>query len=514
MKYTAAQLAAMTREEKQRLLDLIAEKKRRDRDARPAYKPNAGQLPVHASTAILRAVFSGNGAGKTAMASHEAVWALQGYNPISGQHTPVPCRVYVVLDKPDKVETTWMPELRKWFNFRPEQFVKQGKPYVNRINGDNGSFIQFLFHEQEALTFESIEGDVFIFDEPPPRHVYVGLRRAGRTKGRQARYLIIGTPLAAPWLRTDIYEPWQRGEAPETECFKFGTVVNQPNLADNYIEQFSAVLSEKEKRIRLEGEFFDLEGLALAHLFKRSSHVIARSDWQWDKLNPCVVAIDPHPNKKHVAILLGADKSGLVYIKELAAKATPRDFARALKAWYRDYRIIDIVCDSLGSADMTGGEGFKSFIQVLREEGVTARATTFEDKDDESWIQRIQDALFIPTEPNNFGQCLPKLRVLEGNIGVIGDFETVQWVKVRNLDEYKPKLDISNKDYLACLKYALATNLYVDKPAKNRPHYRAEPAYGLSLRRDKIKLNSKSLLNRGQSPGKRAGSSFHQDDDD
>jgi hypothetical protein len=326
-----------------------------------------------------------------------------------------------------------------------------------QISFDNGSFITFLFHDQEPMSFESLEGDVFIFDEPPPRHVYVALRRAGRTKGRTARYVIIGTPLSAPWLRKEIFEPWAKGEAPDTECFKFGTAVNKDNLAEGFIEQFGSVLSEKEKRIRLEGEFFDLDGLALAHLFHRHKHIIPRKEW--DTSHPVVIAIDPHPHKNHVAVLLGADPQGLVYIKELSRKMLARDFARELKQWYRGFRVVDIVCDSLGSAEMTGGEGFKSFIEVLNEEGVRARATRFEEKSDADWIERIQNVLALPIEPDSFGSLTPTLRIMEGNVGIVGDIETVQWAKFRNLDEYKPTLDIGAKDFLACLKYALACNL-------------------------------------------------------
>jgi hypothetical protein len=496
----AAKLASLSKEEKLRLYDLLQEKKRRARESRAVYAPNTGQLPVHLSKKILRAVFSGNGAGKTAMAVNEAKWAVEGVNPITGANTAVPCRVYVVLDKPDKVEQTWLPEIKKWLNLKPEQLHKKGKPYISSISFDNGSFINFLFHDQEPMSFESIEGDVFIFDEPPPRHVYVALRRGGRTKGRQARYLIIGTPLAAPWLRTDIYEPWVKGETTDTECFRFGTTVNQANLAENYIEQFSSVLSEKEKRIRLEGEFFDLEGLALSHLFRRETHVVAM---EWNPDWPCVVAIDPHPTKKHVAVLLGASPTGLVYLKEFTAKLTARPFARALKDFYKGYRLLDIVCDSLGAAEMTGGEGFKSFIGILQEEGVRVRSTTYDDKNDEDWIQRIQECLVIPEEADGFGHRTPKLRILSGNVGVIGDIETVQWVKYRNVDEFKPKLDIGHKDYLACLKYALATNLNHTKK-KGTAYYHAKPVYGTDIRPrvDAPKVGSAKLGLKGK-PGKR-----------
>lgn len=473
-------LASLSKEDKLKLLDALAEKKRRAKEKRTAFAPNAGQLPVLQSRAILRAVFAGNGGGKTALGANIALACAAGSDPWLDEHTPVPARIIVVLDKPDKVDSTWLPEVKKWYSLKPEQLHKDGKPYINRITFDNASFIRFMFHDQEPMSFESIEADLVIFDEPPPRHVYVALRRAGRTKGRQARFVIIGTPISAPWLRTDIYEPWSKGEAPDTECFRFGTDVNKDNLADGYMEQFGAVLTEKEKRIRLWGEFFDLDGLALSHLFKRDTHIIAPSELEWDKSWPCVVSIDPHPNKKHVAILLGATPYGLVYLKEIAAKALPKDFARMIKDMMAHHRVIDIVCDSLGQADYTGGEGFMSFIQVLQREGVRVRATSYKDKSDEDWITRIQDVLAIPEEPNNFGQRLPKLRLLSGNVGIIGDIETVQWAKYRNLDEYKATLDIGAKDYLACLKYALATNLHVKKE-KDRAYYYTKPMYGLNV---------------------------------
>lgn len=477
---TPEELKLLGRDEKLRLLDLIAEKRRRERERKDHYLPNPGQLPVHQSTHILRAVFSGNGGGKTALGANEAKWALDGYNPVTNTFTKVPCRVVVVLDRPDKVADVWLPELRKWMDVPEDQLRKNGKPYVTQLVRRNGSTLTFMFHEQEPLAFESMEADVFIFDEPPPRHVYVGLRRAGRTRGRKARYLIIGTPLAQAWMRKEIYEPWSRGEAPDTMCFKFGTEVNKANLAEGYIESFAAVLSEKERRIRLHGEFFDLDGLALAHLFNRDVHVVSPVALdEWQSRYPCVVSIDPHPTKPHHAILLGADKTGLLVLKEMSAKLPARPFARKLKEWMKDFRLVDIVCDSLGSAEGTGGEGFKSFIQVLKEEGIQVRPTTFDDKKDADWIERIRDVLLIPENPDSFGRSLPKLRVLETCVGTISDIENVQWTKIRNMDEFKPTLDISNKDFLSCLKYALACNLTPDRK-KHKAYVRTQPvaAYG------------------------------------
>lgn len=440
------------------LLDALDEQQRRLREQAATYTPNEGQQRVHASLAQTRAVFSGNGAGKSALAVNEALWFVKGFNPITKQFSPVPSRIIVLLDSPDKVETQWLPELQKWTNLKADQLHKNGKHFIQEITFDNGSHILFFSHHQDALTFESIEADVIICDEPPPRHIYVALRRGLRKKGSAPRVLIVGTPISSAWMRKEILEPWSKGELKDTECFVFPTEVNRKNLAENYIENFEKILTEKEKRIRLHGEFFDLEGLALAHLWNPFVHEI--EPFEWPESNQCVVAIDPHPAKAHHAVLLGVDRDGyLYYLKELKEKCLAREFARRLKTWARGFRVVDWVSDSLGSSEYTGGEGFKSFIAVLNEEGINVRPTTWNEKNDEDFINRIQDALVIPELANNFGQRLPKLRVFRGNHGIINDVNNAQWIKIKNSDDYKPKLDISDKDFLSCVKYALATNL-------------------------------------------------------
>lgn len=448
-------IQALSRQQKLDMLDALDEKKRRQQERRAAYLPNVGQSLVHLSRQKVRLVLAGNGGGKTALGVNEVLAFANGWNPWTKETTVVPARIIVVLDKPDKVETVWLPEIKKWYPLKAEQLHKRGKPYYSAISFDNGSELIFMFWDQEPMTFESLELDVAVFDEPPPRHIYISLRRGGRKKGTNPRFLIIGTPLSAPWLRTDIYEPWSRGDAPDTECFRYGTRVNEANLADGYIESFSRVLTEKEKAVRLEGAFFDLDGLALAHLFDRSVHLIPQPRWptNW----PTIVVIDPAMAKAHVAILVGITKDDqLVYLKELSAKCPPREFARRLKEMYAGYRVVDIVCDSMGSSELTGGDGLLSFIRVLNEEGIRCRATSYDEKQDEAFIQMIQDVLALPLEPNNFGKIEPRLKIVATCSGIIADVETVCWEKIRNSEDHKPKLSIAKKDFLACLKYALA----------------------------------------------------------
>jgi len=450
-------LSQLSKEEKLKLYDTLQKKKQLAKASRDTFKPHPGQLPVLKSEKYIRLVTAGNGYGKTALAVNHALYAVNGYQPYWKKHTKAPSVGIVVLDNPLKVKEVWIKELDKWCNLTEVEQLKNGKPYVNELVFKNGSRIIFMFHEQEDMIFESMEMDWVIYDEPPPRNIFIALSRGQRNKSSKPWQLIIGTPLAAAWLRQEVFEPWERGERDDVECFRGSTEQNKQNLSDGYMEQFSRLLTEEEKKIRLEGQWFDLGGLALKHLIKPELHYVSPYPWHHD--DPVIIAIDPHPSKAHVAIALGKNKYGRKYaIGELAAKATARDFALKLHEWSRGWKVADIVVDSLGSADTTGGEGFASFIQVLKDCGIKCRATTFEEKDDESWIDRIRSVLEIPQTPDNFGQTLPGLQIFRNCPNLIKDIENVAWLKYKNLDMNKPKLDISHKDYLACLKYALAAD--------------------------------------------------------
>lgn len=459
---TKEQLASMSKEEKILYLEAVKEKARRKKANKLAYSPNKGQLQIHKSEASEVFVFSGNGFGKTTLLVNEVLWAAQGYNPIKEIHTKAPANIIMVLDSPEKIESKILPEIKKWYNLKDDQLHKKGKPYYSEIHFPNGSKITFMFFDQDDLKYEGIDDIDFVAsDEPMPRSRYVALYRGLRGKGTNPKVLIVGTPISQQWLRTEVYEPWLNGDRPGTECFRGDTEDNRENLREGYIEEFASKLSEEEKEVRLRGGFFDAGRLALAHLFDRKTHVVPALDIpsNW----PAVVACDPHPSKNHIAILLVANPHGeLLYVKELSSKLPPREFAAQLKEWYRGYRVVDIICDSLGATPMSGGDGNKTFIQVLNEGGVRARATTFKEKSDEDFIQKLQEVLVLPLNADNFGRKIPKLRIFEGNYGIIRDVENATWQRIKGTEENKPKLEIGNRDYLACLKYALSTNLRFD----------------------------------------------------
>jgi hypothetical protein len=494
MKLTKEQLASLTKEQKLKLVEAIQEKKRRALAAKPAFKPHPGQLRVIQSKALERYLFCGNGFGKSAMLVNELDWAAKGYNPITGEHSPVPAKICLIIDTPEKIEEI-VTEYRRWHVVRDDQLHKKGRAYWSSITYDNGSTVTVMTHEVSDLKPEGSQWTHVFADEPPPQWLFNAVFRGGRIKGRPMRTFMAGTPVKAAWLRTEVYDPWVDGELPYVECFTGDSDENRENLEEGWLDRFAAKLDDKERRIRLKGEFFDLEGVALAHLLKPQVHILP-AEATWNPENPCVLVFDPAPAKAHVAVVLGVDENDLVYVvDEYKEKANARRYVESIidLGWFSKYRIMDIVYDSLGNTENLMGESYKPFgvilNEVLKENGLgRARATNHDEKSDEDFIERIRDVLVIPEGG------LPKLRFFQHCKGSYSDVKTVQWYEDKTTKTNKTKLDIRKKDFLACVKYGLATNLFYDKPRRQRAHYVRRPVYGVSTPHARTALRARRML--------------------
>jgi hypothetical protein len=329
-------IEALTKEEKLRLIVALEEKERR-KNSRQEFVPHEGQLKVFLSQKHTKLVTSGNGWGKSAFAVNLLHARATGVDPWANRNTKVPLRIVVILDHPSKIADVYNTEYRKWHDIGGITELKHGKPYVNEWVFKNGSTVKFMTWEQEPVTFESIQFDLAIYDEPPPRAIFIALSRGQRDKHVQPETLIVGTPVTseAAWLRQDFVQPWIEGRRNDIDCFTGGTNENKKNLQTGYIERFEALLTDKEKRVRLFGEFSSIDGLAFGHLINDLGHQIPKANFNWDYSWPVVVGIDPHPSKAHTAVMVGRrpidDK--LFVIKEIVEKKTAKEFAISLLNW-------------------------------------------------------------------------------------------------------------------------------------------------------------------------------------
>jgi hypothetical protein len=485
----------LTREQMMERLALLEEKKRRARVGKPPYTPTPGQLQVLTSKSKEIFNFSGNGSGKTALNVQLAMMYARGFNPWTKEQYKVPAKVGFIVDTSRKIDERIVPEFKKWFDLRDDQLKKDGRPYTSKMLLDNGSEIMFMTADADPMSMEGIELSTVVIDEPFPRLLYIALKRSLRMRGHANKLIFSGTAISEKWLRVDIFEKRRRGELPDVECFNMKTEDNRANLAAGYIESFSRSLTEAERKVRLEGGFFDTDGLALASFFDPDVHIVKRDTWKYDPRMPCVVSIDPHSAKPHTAIMLAVDRDDkAIAIKELTLRSNATQFAAALKEFERGYNVVDRVCDSLGNMEMTSGEGMHSFIQGLQNNGVMIRGTTFADKSHEDLIDRLRQGLAIPLEPNQFGRKTPALRVHEDCPRLISDIETVGWQRNRMTGEVIPKLDTTTKDYLSCLGYGLAIGVRYDIIRHGAPRYKTESLPDSSPKKKELEAHRKQVL--------------------
>ena len=483
------------KKEKLEYLALLEEKRRRSRIAKPLYTPTEGQLRVLMSKSPEVFNFSGNGSGKTALNVQLAMMYARGFNRWTGEYYKTPSKIGFVVDTSRKIDSRIVVEFKKWFDIRENQLHKDGRPFTSRLQLDNGSEILFFTADSDPMSFEGIELSAVVVDEPFPRLLYVALKRSLRMKGHANKLVFSGTVISEPWLRKDIFERSRKGELPDVECFNMKTEDNRANLDTGYIERFASSLTDAERKVRLEGQFFDTDGLALAPFFDGDVHIVRRDTWKYDPRMPCVVSIDPHSAKPHTAIMLCIDRDDkAIAIRELTLRSNATQFAAALREWERGYNVVDRVCDSLGSMEMTSGEGMHSFIQGLQNNGVMVRATTFADKSHEDLIDRLRQGLAVPAEPNQFGRKVPALRVHEDCPKLISDIETVGWQRNRMTNELIPKLDTSTKDYLSCLGYGLAIGVRYDIMKHSAPRYKTESLPASSPKKKEVEAHRKQVL--------------------
>ncbi len=248
----------------------------RYRQANPSddYAPNdKGQVQFHRSTHVIRALFPGNGFGKTRCVAEEChAWCTHSNR---WQRTPA-----------WPVDVVWVcPDFG--------QFGKLQKQIEGETIGDNAKFVQTKLGsfyrypdgskwwvtsaDRSWRFFQGINPDLIVFDEEPPVKLWREgqMRRRGRKK---TRYAVAATATnGLTWMQGAIYEPWlehhrTEGYSMETAvelqlhpriwCQPFGSAQDNPANSEEDWEGYQSVQwsSEKEKQVRLRGGFADFSG--------------------------------------------------------------------------------------------------------------------------------------------------------------------------------------------------------------------------------------------------------------
>jgi len=437
------QLKGLNLEQKKQLLESLKQKELINQEkVLETFKPHAGQLAFLKAPHRIRAMFSGNGFGKTTALALDLIYTHTERHPY--RSTSGVRHSWFLVSGFDKVEDYWN-EIKRWCP--PSQHPtsnKMGTSAIKRLEWPNGSVTTFYSHDQDSAKLEGTNIDALFCDEPPPRNLWIAAYR-GLRNNPDYFIVIAGTPISEPWLYEEIYQPWAMKKDKNIFIIQ-GSTYDNPFLSQTWVKDFEARLTEDERASRIHGEFSHLQGRVFKE-FTRQTHVYGYQTWPEDW--PVYCAIDPHPRKPHTAVWLGVTSDDvLVVIDELKVEGDVEEFAKALKQKDKDgkYKIISRRIDNSGSGTDWNRD---SFIAQLASFGVRTSPMRKSEKDVASSLQRIK--LLLKNK---------QLRFLENCVNMISDMELYAWQDYRNpaasgIQEKPRKI---HDDMIDPLRYIIASN--------------------------------------------------------
>lgn len=442
-------LKNLTREQKEELLKLLQTKQvvKQER-VLETFKPHAVQERFFKSPAKIRALFGGNGVGKTVSMVLEMIYAHTNRHPY--RNTDNVRHSWLVIPGMDKASDYW-GEIEKWCppSLLPEA-NKLGTSSVKQLVWKNGSITTIYSIDQDISKFEGTNIDAAFFDEPPHRNQWISTFR-GLRNNPDYYIVIAATPLNASWMYEDIYLPGVNKTDKNIEIIQ-GAIYDNPHLSKDYIAHFESQLTEDEKKARLYGEFSFLSGRVFKE-FSRLTHVYDYQVWPSDW--PVYVAIDPHPRKPHTALYAGVTPDDiLVVVDEIVIEGTVEDLAEAMRKKEKEngYRVVCRRIDNSGVGTDWNRDSFISQLdQWSRKNGYNVRVSPMRkaEKDVASSIQKIK---LLLKDKN--------LRFLENCVNMISDMEMYAWQDHRHPEtsgiQEKPKK--IHDDMIDPLRYIVASN--------------------------------------------------------
>lgn len=414
------------------------------------FSPNKPQDRFLKSDKRIRALFCGNGTGKTVCLAIDLIYAHTNRHPY--KNTDNIRHTWVLVPGLDKVSDYWQ-EIKKWC---PPSLLpkpnKLGSANIRRLEWINGSITTFYSFDQDSGKLEGTNIDALYIDECPPRSLYVAAYR-GLRNNPDYYVCFAGTPVSEPWLYTEIYLPAISGEDPNIEAIS-GSIYDNPHISQDYIEDFKSRLSEDEIKVRIYGEFAALQGRIFKE-FNSQTHTLPYQEWPEDW--PVYMAIDPHTRKKSTAVWIGVTKDEHKVVINECAEEDIEKLAEKIIEIEKEYkyRIVLRRIDNSGSGrDWTG----ISAVEILNRYGLRVSPMRQKEKAVNDGIIKIKRALKLKECKDGISR--PDLFIMENCVNCRTDFEMYGWQEQkqeesRGISE-KPKKVYD--DYVDPVRYIIMSN--------------------------------------------------------
>lgn len=303
-----------------------------------------------------RAFFGGNRSGKTTSGIIEVSYHMTGQYPDWWEgrkwNRPTVGRIFAAdFSKGVKVVTK---KLREWLpadailhidknNLRAE--IGWHIKYKDGRQGE--SYADIMTYEQDSSLAEGWNGDWVLFDEPPPRDMYIATARGLIDNDGICVFTL--TPLKEPWLFDEIYNSKDKRVFSVVADLRHNLERWNPlskemiGLKEDSIRKFESKLTEEERETRMHGKFRYLAGRIWkewdreVHTFDRRMWVAGKGgvvvDGQPPAHWPRMMLIDPHDRNPHAIMWVAVDETSnyKIYREMWIANTTIADIVKAIK---------------------------------------------------------------------------------------------------------------------------------------------------------------------------------------
>lgn len=238
------------------------------------YKPHEKQLQFHSSEAPGRQLIGGNRSGKTVGGGAETVMYARGIHPYKRLKWQPPLRLRVVtVDIIEGLEKIVLPEIAKWMppsslingNWEDSYRAPKRTLYLN-----NGSFIEFLTHEQKLASFAGTSRHGIWFDEEPPKAIFTECKL--RLLDTEGDWWMTMTPVEGmTWTYEDIYMAAEND--PLIDIIEVDMDDN-PHLSDVGKQIALSGLSKEDIEARKHGQYVSIGGLIYPEFTQRIDEIL------------------------------------------------------------------------------------------------------------------------------------------------------------------------------------------------------------------------------------------------
>ncbi|MEA3430210.1 MAG: hypothetical protein U9R08_02975 [Nanoarchaeota archaeon] len=339
-----------------------------------------------------------------------------------------PKRGWIVSD-PNTIQSTFIPELQKWFPRNRYKGKKRGKNFLSHFTTDTGFVFDILSYEQSVKEFESATLGFVWFDEPPPIEIY----KAAVARMRQGGIIFItATPLkGSGWMYDKILcnTDQEKGSRGAVQASVWDNSIERGvrgRLKSSNIERMLAEYDEIDLLAREKGLFQHLAGLVFKK-FNNKVHVVEPFDVPDDW--PVWHALDTHPRVADAGLWLAVSpKNQYFVVDEISVEGGIESLVSRIKTKNTMYRVVKMLIEPAAfNFDKHTNE--KPLSTRLVHKGLTYQPGSKKRRAAE---RRIRDAFDYEIAGNEMVYP-PELFIFKNCIKTIYEIQHYQWDEWRGV---------------------------------------------------------------------------------